>query len=103
MNYQTANAMLTGRCKERRKIGNNTYLIRRGKEIAIRLHQTDIITLTDENEIIVNTGGWHTVTTKARLNEYLPIGIYQKSGEWFWHHGDKFRDGDKITLEGRIK
>ena len=103
MDYETANAMLTGRCEEKRKIGNNTYLERRGRDIAIRLHQTDIIRMNDEGEFIVNTGGWHSVTTKARLNEYLPIGIYQKKGTWYWEHGDAFRDGDKITLEGRIR
>jgi len=30
-------------------------------------------------------GGWQTVTTKARLNEHLPIPFYvfQKNWEWF--------------------
>lgn len=51
----------------------------------LRLHNTDIITWTADGKIILNTGGWHTHTTKARLNEFLPdyIRVYQKNLSWY--------------------
>jgi len=62
----------------------------------LRLHQTDIITWQGD-KIILNTGGWDTLTTRARFNEFLgqDIMVYRKNGKtWVY---DK-RNGD-ITLE----
>lgn len=72
MNYQQADTSLQGRCRMQRKIGNNTYLIRIDDRIAIRLHSTYILTFHKDGSIEINTGGWNTVTTKARMNEHLP-------------------------------
>lgn len=73
MNYIEAAGKLTGRCKESRKVANNTYLKRRSAgEIAVRLHATDILTFHDDGRIVVNTGGWDTCTTCDRINSFLP-------------------------------
>lgn len=40
----------------------------------IRLHDTDILTLLPNGAFSINTGGWNTVTTRARLREFLPEG-----------------------------
>jgi len=89
MNYQSATAQLTGRNSQRRKVGNNTYLERRGEDIAIRLHNTDIITFHQNGEITLNTGGWTTVTTKARMNEFLE-GWYISQSKGQWYIGKRF-------------
>ena len=85
MNYQEAAAQLTGRNSQRRKVGNNTYLERRGEDIALRLHNTDIITFHPNGDTTLDTGGWTTVTTKARMNEFMPAGWYisQSKGQWY--------------------
>ncbi len=85
MNFQEANAKLQGRCYESRKLQNNTYLKRRGKQvqrigrklvnvevIAVQLHATDVLSLFSDGRIRVNTGGWDTVTTRDRISRYLP-------------------------------
>ena len=73
MNYQQAAEQLVGRCRDRRKIANNTYLVRRDSdEIAVRLHATDVLTFFADGRIRVNTGGYHTVTTVDRINAFLP-------------------------------
>lgn len=73
MNYQDADAKLQGRCCDRRKLENNTYLERRDENsIALRLHETDVLTFTPYGHITIRTGGWHTVTTRDRINRYLP-------------------------------
>jgi hypothetical protein len=83
MNYAEAATLLTGRCKDRRKLQNNTYLERRepfyrrtgfshSDAFAVRLHATDILTFFADGRIGLNTGGWNTVTTRDRLSSYLP-------------------------------
>src|ERR1700730_17998239 len=40
----------------------------------IRLHSTVILRFTPRGTVILNMGGWNTVTTEARMNDYLPAG-----------------------------
>jgi hypothetical protein len=70
---------------ERRKIANNTYAERRGDDIAVRLHATDILTYHPDETVTFDTGGWFTVTTKARFNDYAPSGVrfYSVKGVWY--------------------
>lgn len=88
MNFQQANDLLTGRCQQSRKLGNNTYLKRRGNNIAVMLHATDVITFKPDNTAVLDSGGWRTVTTKARMNKYLfddtrqTNYLYQDKGIW---------------------
>lgn len=99
-------ASLTGRCQKQRKLENNTYAIRVEDGIAIRLHATDILTFRPDESVTVTSGGWKTVTTKARLNEFLPNGwgISQERGVWYWSqyaNGKRservsYTDGDRI-------
>lgn len=102
-----------------RKVGNNTYLLKQANgSIALRLHATHILTFYPSGITVANSGGWKTVTTKARLNEWLPFGwgISQNRGIWsWWHHfdtvGEKalsgfgsrlFTDGDSIAKDGTL-
>lgn len=57
------------------------------KETIVRYHSTDVVQFTDK-EIILNSGGWKTVTTKARMNQTsnqfdLGFVVYQQKGDWF--------------------
>lgn len=62
---------------ERRKLENNTYLERRGPDaIAVLLHNTDIVTYYSDGRTGLYTGGWFTMTTKDRMNYYLPRHIH---------------------------
>jgi hypothetical protein len=99
MNYKEANELLQGRCREQRKLANNTYLIRLTTQkrlknglygepkpcFAIRLHNTDIIKFFPDGTIELNSSGWRTATTKNRMNKYLPaeIDVFQKDFNWF--------------------
>lgn len=89
LDYTTASAQLTGRNHTSRKLANNTYLQRRGDSIAVRLHATDILTLQLNGDIVLDTGGWTTATTKARFNEFLPRGfrVHSEKGVWYLSHG----------------
>lgn len=84
-----------------KKVKNNTRLIiYKNGDKTLRLHNTDIIKWQG-NRIILNTGEWFTVTTKARLNEFLPdnIKIYQKNRKWYIDNkGQKIEFFDGIEI-----
>ena len=101
MNYETANATLTGRCKQSRKMANHTYLERQGEDIALRLHATDVVTMHADGSITLNSGGWQTVTTKERINNYYHF-ISQKAGIWYMNDGSLFYDGVTIDPDGNV-
>lgn len=85
LDYQTADQWLTGRNRNSKKLKNNTYLERKADgDIAVRLHSTDIITLHRNCSATLDSGGWRTMTTKDRLNEYGFI-ISQQEGIWMYH------------------
>jgi len=91
-----------GRTRDRAKVGNNTYAHRRGDDVAIQLHATDVATFHPDGTITLDSGGWLTVTTKARMNDALPapLGINSVDGVWEIRAGTErvatFFDG--ITL-----
>jgi len=97
--------------RRKRKLGNNTYLTfspLEGKRvedrqivdqnhhgIAIKYHRTNVVTFWNGG-IILNSDGWQTLTTKARINHFLPSGqwdgynwtgvracVWQQLGKWY--------------------
>lgn len=88
--------------REKRKLGNNTYLEKRGEtKLAIRLHATDVL-LFEPDKVTVQTGGWRTLTTKDRINSYAPCTIYQAKGQWYWRTGEQFTEGDYFDSTGKL-
>lgn len=101
------------------KVDNNTWLtIDTEGRIAVRFHYTDILTITPDDTIRLDTGGWSTNTTFARMSDWLPGGwrIYRKDGGWYWWNykmdhettdtGFKsvqpFTSGDYVTADGTL-
>lgn len=72
----------------------------------IRYHDTDVVKFND-NEVVLQTGGWFTMTTKTRMNQAsnqfgLGYTVYQKNHTWYAR--DKFGwdfefKGDTLTLD----
>ena len=94
-----------------RKIGHNTVARHRGDLIVVRLHYTDIVQLRPNGAMNLNPGGFHTVTTKERINQFLPptVGLTQKDWDWFlvsrkpgWEYRVPFRDFIEVDADGRI-
>lgn len=82
MHYAGMLEILNG--KDYRKVGNNTTLrIETDGSIHIRLHNTDIVTYRADGSIMLDTDGWQTVTTKARINAWAPVQVCQRKGDWF--------------------
>lgn len=74
----------TGGRLERRKVANNTYLERRPSgDIAVKLHATDVVTYHDDGTFSLQTGGWYSVTTKERMNRFMPLfDVASRRGQW---------------------
>lgn len=90
-----------GRSKTARTCDNNTTARLEGGGIAIRLHNTDVVTLLPNGNAVLNSGGWLTVTTKQRINTYSRAGISQKAGIWYMQDGSLFYDGIIIDRNGK--
>lgn len=53
----------------------------------VRYITTAVVKFNDDR-IILNSGGWRTMTTKTRMNQAayvygLPYSVYQRGGRWF--------------------
>ena len=65
-------------------------------------HSTPVVKITD-TEIILNTGGWYTATTKRRMNQAsksygLGFAVYQVNHSWYVDY-----KGDTIPYEDNMK
>ncbi len=70
----------------------------------IRYHSTEVVKFNDD-EIILNSGGWQTVTTKLRMNQAsnqfrLGFYVHQRQHEWFvTNSGRTYSFNDGMILE----
>ena len=83
----------------------NTYIERVSDScIAVRLHATRIAEFHSDNRIVLFARGYQTVTTKDRMNHFLPknFAIWQKNNQWFigesWDASKSTPFFDGITL-----
>ncbi len=77
-----------------RKIAENTVVERIDADtIGIRFWATIIVKIHRNGQYTLNSGGYRTVTTKNRINDYAPVNIYQTAGIWYLSHGVQFYDG----------
>lgn len=92
-----------------RKLERNTWLELRDDRtnIAVKLHQTDILTFYPDGSIKLDSGGWKTLTTKDQMHRYLPkdIIISQENNVWYVHNRNLqirtvFEDGMIINPDG---
>lgn len=68
------------------RLGNNTYLeFFSGGGIVVRFHNTRIVWFREDEAQSVQlfTGGYRTVTTKERINQFILGYVFQKKGKWF--------------------
>jgi hypothetical protein len=94
-----------GRSKVARPVDNNTVarLMDEGM-VAIKLHDTDVVTIFSDGRQILNSGGWLSMTTKDRINRYSTASISQRKGVWYINDRDGnetlFYDGMVVDRDG---
>ena len=95
--------------REYRACGYATALQRRPDGIGLVHHHTTIVVFHPDGTATFNTRGYHTVSTKSRLNLVLresPWRIWSERGEmrWYYTHSNfkrdhiEYRDGDRVFL-----
>jgi hypothetical protein len=67
-----------------------------GHTIAVRYHSTDVVTFRPDGTIVLDSGGYQTVTTKQRINNYTRAHVWQDKG--IWYVGGSWRDREARTL-----
>lgn len=85
------------------RLENNTRLVKRGESYGVKLHNTVVVTLHPNGSSEIKTGGWHTLTTRRRINKYSPHAhIVQRDYDWFinpgpGHQGVLYQEGETWT------
>lgn len=101
-------AVITNAQKDPSKRNTIKYGIRNGDFIEeyLRYQDTDIIHWCSNGNVVLDSGGWRTVTTKVRFNDHLPgIRVWQERGVWYVStRANKFEyyDGMTIYPDGRV-
>lgn len=84
MNKRQMLATLDAQPEKSRMAARNTldYTMPDG-ERRIRLHGTDVVTFHADGGFTLDTGGWNTMTTRDRMNGWLPAGytVYTRQGQ----------------------
>ena len=70
-----------------------TRIATEGGETFVKYHRTKVVLFTKDT-IILDNGGYQTVTTKTRMNQTsnqfdLGFRVYQKNFDWFVEHNGK--------------
>ena len=102
MNYEQARkTMKTARNPAKGKpIGNNTrlYYNEFADCYSVRLHGNEILKIFPDRFVPMDAG-WRTVTTKARLNDLMPMGtVFQKDWDWYLTIGDTTYDWGDVAF-----
>ena len=94
--------------KTSKKIAYNTIeYINQENQKTIRFHDTDILIFNKINNTVkVFNNGYYTLTTKERINRFLPAyQLYQRHHEWYFTKGQfnpkediKFYEGIELSL-----
>jgi len=86
-------------------IGNHkTSIVNDNQVTMVCYHNTPVVKITDD-EIILNSGGWLTATTKRRMNQAslqynLGFAVYQVNFSWYVDYkGDTIPFEDGLTLK----
>lgn len=56
---------------DEKKVASNVWLHRAGEDIHVRFYRTNILTFRPNGTVTINTGGWETVSTMRRINDFV--------------------------------
>jgi hypothetical protein len=84
-----------------KRLQSNTLLKKDGDKFLIRLYDTEIIAITPQNVLTLDSGGYKTNTTKYRINELTCANISQAKKVWYIKDTEFF-DGIQIDLKGNV-
>lgn len=84
---------------------SNIQVMHHEGEIHVQLHRTIVFSLKLNGDIVLNSGGWQTVTTKTAINRAfsqlkINAGVSQVKGQWYvTFNGMKYDFKDNMVLK----
>ena len=81
-------------------LADNTRLVAREGYFAIVYHKTEIVKIYPNDTYELNSGGWHTYSTKERLNTFSPVNLHADKGLWYFN-GNIYEDGIRVDAKGK--
>ncbi len=85
-----------------KKLATATYLVATDNGYGIKYHNTVVVEIRNDGTYRLNSGGWRTVTTKSRINEYSPVNVYQKHFEWYLSATQPFVENMVVNSKGEV-
>ena len=102
-----------GRSRTSAKLGNHTYATKDSDgTINVKYHATNIMSFHPDGSVTLRSGGWKTMSTKERLNFYMPFGFFiaQDKGVWYITKGGwggkrirVFADEMTVSASGKLR
>jgi len=104
MNFDEAKELLkTARVQANgKKINHHTYVVPDGENVAIKLHETNIVTFHPDGTIILDSGGWRTAVTKDRMNNALCGQLQITARNGIWYIGGSIYDDNMAIKDGQV-
>ena len=102
MTYKDCLELISKSKVGRLKLKHNTYLEQRGESFVVIFHRTAVVKIFPDDRYQLFTGGWHTVTTKQRINQFSPARVYQERGDWYLDSGREFFEGVIVSAAGEV-
>lgn len=91
--------------KDNKRLSKSCVKFETGDHDYIAVMYNTIIVKKSKNILTLNSGGYHTRTTKKNINRIINTGyVEQTDGIWYYFLDGrqyKFEDGMKIDLNGR--
>jgi hypothetical protein len=66
--------------------------------VRIVYHRTAVVVYWPDGTFALNTGGWHTATTTAKMRLYGPPGQYARIKGRVYYNGRPVQDGERLLL-----
>lgn len=98
--YAGAVAALGGKDRVRLRGTATTLEVRpfpEGDAVAVRYHETDIVTYHADGSVTLASGGWNTATTARKLDEYSPWSVGSTDRTWYVHAYDR-ASGERVDV-----
>jgi hypothetical protein len=83
-NYLAVKALLKGKT-ERKIAGNTLATLHEQGSIEIKFWDTVIMVIAQDGTMVLNSGGFKTVTTQARMDEYMGPHWQLSTSKGVWH------------------
>jgi len=83
--------------RDKRKLRHSVWLVRDVADITVVHHTTPIIRYRPDGSIVLDCGGYRSVSTKANLTRYTDLAVWQKDFTWYVSDGI---ESEKIFVNG---